>query len=95
MNWINNKETDKSKRVRHCENPCTDEWDFTYKNRVIVEKSINHFKDSLFVAGRKIREEKTLHADLLLTGITQLTTVMVADKIHKHQYIQSLKPLIA
>uniref|UniRef100_UPI002F41563C hypothetical protein n=1 Tax=Enterocloster clostridioformis TaxID=1531 RepID=UPI002F41563C len=60
-----------------------------------VEKSINHFKDSFCVAGRKTQNEKTLHADLLLAGITQLITVMVADKIHKYQYIRSLKPLIA
>ena len=33
---------------------------------------------------------RNLHA-----GITQLITVMVADKLHKHQYIRSLKPLIA
>ena len=73
----------------------TQEWDATYKIRVNVEKSINHFKDSFCVAGRKTRNEKTLHADLLLAGIAQLVTVMVADKIHKHQYIRSLKPLIA
>lgn len=39
--------------------------------------------------------KKTLHADLLLTGIRQLITVMLTDKLHKHQYIRSLKPLIA
>ena len=39
--------------------------------------------------------EKTLHADLLLAGITQLVTLMVADKIHEHQYLRSLKPIIA
>lgn len=73
----------------------TEEWASTYKIRVNVEKSINHFKDSFCVAGVKTRNEKTLHADLLLAGITQLVTVMVADKLHKHQYIRSLKPLIA
>ena len=73
----------------------TDEWDSTYKVRVTVEKSINHFKDSFCVAGRKTQNEKTLHADLLLAGITQLVTVLVADKIHQYQYIRSLKPLIA
>lgn len=73
----------------------TEEWDTTYKIRVNVEKSINHFKDSFCVAGRKTQNEKTSHADLLLAGIAQLVTVMVADKIHKHQYIRSLKPLIA
>ena len=71
------------------------EWEDTYKIRVNVEKSINHFKDSFCIADRKTQNEKTLHADLLLAGITQLVTVLVADKIHQHQYIRSLKPLIA
>ena len=52
-------------------------------------------KDSFCIAGRRTQNEKTLHADLLLAGITQLVTVMVADKIHQHQYLRSLKPLIA
>ena len=121
MKWKFDKLTKKSKRVCHCEDPCTEsscvrmfylypeknlraypgtlrgtqEWNVTYKIRVNVEKSINHFKDSFCVAGRKTRNEKTLHADLLLTRIAQLVTIMVADKIHKHQYIRSLKPLIA
>ena len=72
-----------------------EEWEETYKIRVNVEKSINHFKDSFCVANRKTQNEKTLHADLLLAGIAQLVTVIVADKIHQHQYIRSLKPLIA
>ena len=71
------------------------EWEDTYKIRVNVEKSINHFKDSFCIADRKTQNEKTLHADLLLAGITQLVTVLVADKIHQYQYIRSLKPLIA
>ena len=121
MKWEYDKTTGKSKRICHCENPCTEspcgrmfyiypeknlraypgtvrgtaEWDSTYKIRVNVEKSINHFKDSFCVAGRKTQNEKTLHADLLLAGITQLITVMVADKLHRHQYVRSLKPLIA
>lgn len=121
MKWEYNKTTKKSKRVCHCDNPCTssscgrmiyvypeqnlraypgtvrgtEEWDSTYKIRGNVEKSIHHFKDSFCVAGRKTQNEKTHHADLLLAGITQLITVMVADKIHKHKYIHSLKPLIA
>jgi hypothetical protein len=73
----------------------TTEWEETYKIRSVVEQSINHFKDSFCIAGRKTQNEKTLHADLLLAGITQLITVVLADKIHKHQYIRSLKPLIA
>ena len=121
MKWEYDKNTKKSKRVCHCENPCTtsscgrmfyiypeknlraypgttrgtEEWAETYKIRVNVEKSINHFKDSFCAAGRKTQNEKTIHADLLLAGIAQLITAIVAEKIHKHQYIRSLKPLIA
>lgn len=73
----------------------TDEWDSTYKIRTYVERAIHHFKDSFCLAGRKTQNENTLHADLLLGGITQLISVLLADKIHKHVYIRSLKPLIA
>ena len=34
------------------------EWEETYKIRVNVEKSINHFKDSFCVANRKTQNEK-------------------------------------
>lgn len=73
----------------------TDEWIATYKMRQVVEQDINHFKTSFCIAGRKTQNAQTLHADLLLAGITQLVTVLLADKIHQHQYIRSLKPLIA
>jgi hypothetical protein len=71
------------------------QWDETYKIRTTVERSINHFKDSFGLAGRKTQNEKTLHADLILAGITQLISVLLADKMHQHQFIRSLKPLIA
>lgn len=73
----------------------TAEWDSTYKIRATVERSINHFKDCFGLANRKTQNEKTLHADLILAGITQLVTVVLSDKIHQHQYIRSIKPLIA
>ena len=71
------------------------EWDETYKTRVNVEKSIIHFKDSFCVAKRKTTNEKTIHADLLLAGISQLLTVVVADKINQRDHIRSLKSYIA
>jgi hypothetical protein len=73
----------------------TEEWDKTYKVRTVEERTINHFKDSLCIAGRKTQNGKTLHADLLLAGITQLISVLLADKIHSREYLRSLKPLIA
>lgn len=73
----------------------TDEWDTTYKVRTVVERAICHFKDSFLVAGRRTRNAQTLHTDLLLAGISQMITVLLADKINRHQYMRSLKPLIA
>lgn len=71
----------------------SEEWDETYKITVNVEKSINHFKDSFCVANRKTTNEKTIHADLLLAGISQLLTIVVADKINRRQHIRSLKTI--
>ena len=73
----------------------TEEWDNTYKIRTTVERDINHMKDNLCLAGCRTQNEKTLHADLILAGITQLISVVLADKIHHHEYIRSIKPLIA
>lgn len=73
----------------------TEDWDNTYKIRTAVERDINHIKENLCLAGRRTQNKKTLHADLILAGITQLVTVALADKIKHHEYIRSLKPLIA
>ena len=73
----------------------TEEWDNTYKIRTAVERDINHIKENLCLAGRRTQNKKTLHADLILAGITQLITVLLADKIQHHEYIRSLKPIIA
>ena len=73
----------------------TEDWDNTYKIRTAVERDINHIKENFCLAGRRTQNKKTLHADLILAGITQLFTVVLADKIQHHEYIRSLKPLIA
>jgi hypothetical protein len=72
----------------------TDEWKSVYKVRAAVERSICHFKDSFLVAGRRTRNADTLHADLLLAGITQLVTVLLAESMGRRQYMRSLRPLV-
>ena len=71
------------------------EWENTYKIRTEVERSIEFFKTNLCVADRRTQNEKSLHADLLLAGICQLLSVIVADRIHNHKHLKSLKKLIA
>ena len=73
----------------------TQAWNNTYKIRTAMESDINHIKENLCLAGRRTQNEQTLHADLILAGITQLITVILADRIKHHEYIRSLKPLIA
>lgn len=65
-----------------------------YKMRTAVERDIQHIKENLCLAGRRTQNEKTLYADLVLAGITQLITVVLADKIKHHECLRSLKPLI-
>ena len=67
----------------------TQEWDDTYKIRIVVERDINHIKENLCLADRRTHNERTLHADLILAGITQLITVVLADKIKHREYIRS------
>jgi hypothetical protein len=66
----------------------TDEWNTTYKIRTAVERDINHIKENLCLADRRTQNEKTLHADLILAGITQLVSVLLADKIHQRCYLK-------
>ncbi len=73
----------------------SDEWISTYKTRVIVEKNIQYLKEPMACGKLKTRDNLTIKADLFLAGITQLITVILADEIHEHKYLRSLKPLIA
>ncbi len=73
----------------------TEEWFNTYKIRTVVERDIQHIKDNLCLAGHRTQNEKTLHTDLILAGITQLITVVLADRINHHEQIRSLEPPIA
>ena len=73
----------------------TDHWENTYKIRTAVERSISHFKDSFCLSGRRTFNDKTLHADLLLAGIAQLLTVILADKLHQLHLFRSLKSILA
>ncbi len=73
----------------------SDEWAALYKIRTIVERTINHLKINMGIAGRKTRNHMTTKADVFLAGIASQLTVIVAHRMSCPQYIRSLKPLIA
>ena len=73
----------------------TQHWDNLYKHRVNVERTINLFKDSFALADNKSFKSVSLKADLFLSGIIQLIGVILADKLHKPQFVKSIRKLIA
>jgi hypothetical protein len=73
----------------------TPDWDNTYKIRTAVERSISHFKDSFGLAHTRTQNPITLRADLLLAGIAQLFSVLLADKLHRRDLFRSVKSLVA
>ena len=73
----------------------SEEWNSFYKIRTTVERTIQHLKSNMCVAGRRSRNHTTTKADVFLAGIASLLTVIVADSMSYPQYIRSLKPLIA
>ena len=72
----------------------SDEWNYTYKIRAIVERAINHFKINMCIAERKTRNHTTTKADVFFAGIASQLTVVVAYAMNCPQYIRSLKPLV-
>ena len=73
----------------------SEEWCSSYKIRTSVERSINHFKINMCVAGRRSRDHTSTKADVFLAGIASQLTAIVAYRMDCPQYIRSLKPLVA
>jgi len=73
----------------------SDEWASLYKIRTAVERTINHLKTNMGVAGRKTRNHLSTKADVFLAGIASQFTAIVAFRMKRPQYVRSLKPLIA
>ena len=73
----------------------TDHWNNLYRHRVAIERTINIFKDSFVLDSGESHRTVTVKADLFLAGITQLIGVLLADALHKPQFIKSVRRLIA
>jgi len=73
----------------------SDEWVSLYKVRTVVERTINHLKTNMCVAGRKSRNHLTTKADVYIAGIASQFTAIVAHRMSYPHLIRSLKPLIA
>ena len=72
----------------------TEHWDNLYKHRVLIERTINIFKDSFGLNNLKTRNSKTIKADLLLAGCTQLIGVVLAKAIHQEKLYKSVRKIV-
>jgi hypothetical protein len=66
-----------------------------YKQRTVVERSINTLKDTLGIQHRKTSNVLTTKADLFLAGIVQLLCVLLAYKLHDVKLARRPRRLIA
>lgn len=73
----------------------SEEWIADYRIRTVVEQTIQYFKEPMCCGNPKTRDNLTIKSDLLLAGIAQQITVILADKINQRKYFRSLKPLIS
>lgn len=72
----------------------TEHWDNLYKHRVLIERTINIFKDSFGLDDLKTRDTRTIKADLYLAGCTQLIGVILAKAIHQDRLYKSTRKLV-
>lgn len=72
----------------------TEHWDNLYKHRVLIERTINIFKDSFGLAHLKTRDTETIKADLFLAGCTQMLGVILAKAIHQDHLYKSVRKIV-
>lgn len=73
----------------------TEHWDNLYKHRVLVERTINIFKDAFGLDDLKTANTSTIKADLFLAGCTQLIGVLLSKAIHQTVLYKSVRKLVS
>lgn len=73
----------------------TELWDNLYHHRVVVERTINTFKDCFGLGSIKTFNTKTIKADLFLAGIVQLVGVVLANAVNQNGLFKSVRKLIS
>ena len=72
----------------------TSHFNKVYKRRVIVERTIDYFKNNMGINNSFHRDSNSIKSDLLLSGITQLITLIIADKLADFKNFKSIRNLL-
>lgn len=70
------------------------EWDETYKKRSCVERTLSCFKFNPCIERPRTVNTTTMRADLYLTAISKLISVILAHALNKPEYIRSIRSLL-
>jgi hypothetical protein len=73
----------------------SDEWTRLYKIRTITERTNNILKNTLAISNLKISKTSSLKSELLLSGITQLISVIISYNMNRKNNILSLRTLVS
>ena len=72
----------------------TEHWNNLYKHRVLVERTINIFKDAFAMDDLRTSDVSTIKADLFFAGCTQLIGVILAKSLCKPELYKSVRKLV-
>lgn len=72
----------------------TDHWNNIYRQRTVIERTLSYCKDVYAIAHPRTQDRHTISADFIFAGITQLVTLIIANKISAKP-LCSLRSLIA
>ena len=73
----------------------TEHWDNLYKHRVLVERTINIFKDAFGLNYLRTHNSITIKAELFLAGCTQLVGVILANAVNKAHLSKSIRKFVS
>jgi len=72
----------------------TEHFKKVYKRRVVVERTIDSLKSNMGLNDTFQRDSYSIKSDLLLSGITQLITLIIADKLADLKNFKSIRKLL-
>lgn len=72
----------------------TQHFNKVYKRRVIVERTIDSFKSNMGINNTFLRDSNSIKSDLILSGITQLITLIISDKLADLKNFKSIRRLL-
>lgn len=73
---------------------CSEEWTSTYKVRTVIERELASLKKDPSIEAPRTTNTATMRADLYLSAISEIVTVILAHAINQPKYLRSIRKII-